>query len=292
MLDATLGAGGVRRAADVRMAHVLLVETHMPKVRLALLLSGTIVAGATMAEAQCVFEARERAIVGDGTQSTASVATTGAGGLTKLGRKVRFADDTAVAGDEVKLGNGASVDDLQVNRLTEGKGIVVRGDDADATLTDAATFCPLPEFACGGADVSVASGKTRELAPGRYGAIVLDRGATLELLDGVYEVCELTTAKNAVVLTVGAGTTLHVVERFGMANGSLFGLGAGGTAATVNVAGGGSVKFGRRVDVTAAISAPDAEIVLGNGSQFAGELCAKRFNSGKRSELSCVDVDS
>jgi hypothetical protein len=243
-------------------------------------------------DAQCVFTARDRAVVGNGTHSTASVATSSPRGLTKLGRKVMFADDTVVSGDKVQLGNGASVDAIQVNQLTEGKGTVIRGTDAAATLSAGEPSCPLPAFTCGGPDVAVARGETRVLAPGSYGAIVLDRGATLELLDGTYGVCELRTDKHAVVMVAGEGTTLDVVERFGMANGSLFGLGAGGTAARVNVAGGGTVKFGRKVDVTAALSAPDAEVALGNGSQFAGELCAKRFNSGKRSALSCAGGDS
>lgn len=238
------------------------------------------------AEAQCQFAARDRAIIEDGTQSTASVATIAPGGLTKLGRKVRFADDTEVVGDKVKLGNGASVDDLQSNHLHEGKATVVRGSATGAVLLGVDGFCPIVDFDCGGDDVSVGRGETRELPPGSYGTVVLDRGATLELGDGVYEVCEIDADKNVVIMA-GAGTTLHVAERFGLANGSLFGLGAGGSAATVHVA--GSVKLGRRVDVTMALSAPAAQVAVGNGSQFAGDVCAKSFKSGKRSELSCAD---
>jgi len=253
----------------------------------ALLLAATATPGGiTGAGAECLFVAEDRALIEDGVQSTASVAS-GSGGITKLGRNVLFADGTEVVGDRVHLGNGSSVDDVGVNRLTKGKDVAIRGTDARASLPIGEPFCPIPDVICGGPDVTVARGETRALPPGSYGMIVLDRGATLELMDGAYAACELDADKNAVVIA-GEGTTLDLRDGFALGNGSVLGLGAGGTAARVNVAADGLVRFGRHADVTAVLSAPDAQVSIGNGSQFAGTLCAKRFDTGKRTELSCV----
>src|SRR5262249_36216951 len=98
-----------------------------------------------------------------------------------LGRRVFFADDTSVSGALVGLGNGASVSNLNTDKVNQGRGAVVRGVQGPFTP---GTGCTITPIECGGAAVTVAKNRSQPLAPGTYGSITLQNGASLTLSPG------------------------------------------------------------------------------------------------------------
>src|SRR5262245_49135031 len=99
-----------------------------------------------------------------------------------LGRRVFFADDTSVSGALVGLGNSASVFSLNADKVNVGRRAVVRGVQGSFTSSPG---CDLAPIECGGAAVSVAKNQSQPLAPGTYGSITLQNGASLTLSAGV-----------------------------------------------------------------------------------------------------------
>ena len=212
------------------------------------------------------------------------------GSRLELGKKVFFADDTSVSGALVGLGNGASVFNLNADNVKQGKKAVVRGVQGPFTP---APGCELAPIDCGGAAVSVAKNQSQPLAPGTYGKITLENGASLTLSEGVYNVCEIRTGKHASITVSGTGqSTINVQGNVRLENDTTFGPTGDAATPLLNV-GGDTVHLAAHDDVRAFITAPNARLGLGSSMTFTGAACAKTLAGSKKVDILCApDVAS
>src|SRR5262249_49741565 len=103
-------------------------------------------------------------------QSNAGLSATAADGRLVLGRRVFFGDATSVSGSFVGLGNSASVFDVNVDVLHQGKKAVVRG--VQGPFTAGGATCDLPAVQCGGQNESLKRGAPpRTLSPGTFNRV-------------------------------------------------------------------------------------------------------------------------
>ncbi|MFW6012090.1 MAG: Ig-like domain-containing protein [bacterium] len=112
--------------------------------------------------------------------------------------------------DSVFIGKNATVGgDVEFNELDN------EGSIAGSELTPLAlpVFDELPSFLTGpadGPDVSVGKNGSETLAPGDYGDIVLDQGATLHLTGGAYNVASIETVNKQARITFGAPSEVRI----------------------------------------------------------------------------------
>src|SRR5262245_5506555 len=204
-----------------------------------------------------------------------------------LGRRVSFADDTSVSGALVGLGNGASVFNLNADTVNLGRGAVVRGHQGSFTPSPG---CELAPIQCGGHAVSVAKNRSQPLAPGTYGSITLQNGATLTLSHGVYNVCEIRTGRHASIAVSGPGqSTINVQGNVRLGNATTFGPTGDADTPLLNV-GGSSIHRGATDDVSAFITAPDARLDLGRGMTFTGAACVNEVVGSRNVTITCVST--
>jgi hypothetical protein len=207
-----------------------------------------------------------------------------------LGRRVSFADDTSVSGALVGLGNSASVFNLNADKVNLGRRAVVRGVEGSFTPSPG---CELAPIECGGAAVSVAKNQSQPLAPGTYGSITLQNGATLTLSPGVYNVCEIRTGRHASITVSGPGqSTINVQGNVRLENTTTFGPTGDANTPLLNV-GGSVIHLSANDDVRAFITAPAARLGLGRSMSFTGAACVNELAGSRRVTITCApDVSS
>lgn len=237
----------------------------------------------------CEFLAGGEGRFGNGATIEGDVGANDPGGFLRLGRKTLVAEGVTVTGDVVAIGNGSQVPIVAANVIHAPKANV--GSVSGAMLPIHDPFCPIPAVECGERSVSVARGEsTGPLAPGSYGDVVLENGATLTLAAGAYRFCSLRTGRNATVEVLGPGqSTIDVAGDLRLENGSKLGPGATASTPVVNV-GGSEAKLGAHVVVEAFLSAPAARLRLGRAGMFTGAFCADRVVTGRNVLLTCAEA--
>jgi len=237
--------------------------------------------GRAQTSEQC-FLGRTASRYGTATRIQGNAGTNDPGGQLQLGRKTNAAGGVLSA-DSVQLGPGSRVAAVAANSLGKKKATIAQ--EGPATLPLVEPFCPVPAFACGGQEVSVAKNKTMELAPGAYGAVTLQNGADLVLGAGTYELCALRGGKKATI-AAGPSTVLNVQGTLVLGKGSQLGP-SGGEPFVVNL-GGGAAKLGAKSKATAVLSAPGAALDLGANVQWRGGFCAATIRGAARVRLDCA----
>ena len=271
-------------------------RTYRDCIPLAAALGAALLLPAGGAQAQiqvpnCEIRAAEGGKLNNASTSDADLNAFQDGSRLVLGKKVFFADDTSVSGALVGLGNGASVFNLNADKVKQGKKAVVRGVQGPFTP---GVSCTLPAITCGGADVFVAKNQSMNLStPGTYGKVTLENGASLTLAAGVYNVCEIRTGKHASITVSGTGqSTINVQGNVRLENDSTFGPTGDAATPLLNV-GGDTVHLAAHDDVRAFITAPNARLGLGSSMTFTGAACAKTLAGSKKVDILCApDVAS
>lgn len=216
----------------------------------------------------------------------ASVAASAPGAVLRLSQDAFMSDGTAIVGDGVELGDGASVAAVAANTLKRGQDVTIRdGVTSAPPLPLAAPCCPIPDFTCGETAVLVKMGETQALAPGVYGHVRVMNGGHLELAPGTYTVCSLQTGREATVQANGA-VTLNVEDTLRVGVDSHLEPLAGQPPLLVNVAG-TRIKFTQNAVVRALVSAPNAQIRLGRSATVDGQLCLGSIKTDKQITLQC-----
>src|SRR5262245_61882204 len=138
----------------------------------------------------CEIRVQDSGRVNDGSTSSADLSAVASDSRLTLGRNVFFDDGTSVSGAFVRLGNGASVFDVDADSVRQGKRATVRG--VLSPFSAGGAFCAAPPaVVCGGSDVSVSRKASKSLTPGTYGQVTLGDGASLNLEPGTYSVCQI-----------------------------------------------------------------------------------------------------
>lgn len=123
-----------------------------------------------------------------------------------------------------------------------------------------------------------------DLAPGTYGDISIQSGATAIMQGGDYNVCSFKTSRRANVQ--GPGVVLNVNGGvFKVSNGSTLGTNCGDF--TVRVEGGKTVSFGRNVFIAAKVCAPDSTLKLGHNNTLLGQFIGDVVNADLNNHGSC-----
>jgi hypothetical protein len=233
------------------------------------------------------FLFRTEGKLGNGGQVTGSIGANDPGGDFHFGKKVLQSDGSTVAADHVGLGEGTSVADVRANTLRIGRGAIVRGNIGTPALPLTAPFCPIPEFTCGSADVTVAMGESvGPLPPGSYGGLTVLRGGTLSLAPGTFEFCSVKTGRGTITVTGSELTTINVVGTFRLGNGSTLIPGSGTPTPRINVAG-SLVRVSHASVLEAHLAAPNALLTLGRGARVSGSFCVDMSRSDKEVQLLC-----
>jgi hypothetical protein len=225
--------------------------------------------------------------VGTSSEIAGDVGANDAAGSIRLGRLAAMADGTTLTANKVKLGKAASAFDVFANSLRKGPAAEVRGTFGPATLPLSALFCPVAAFTCGGDDVHVPlNGSSGPLAPGSYGTVLLESGATLTLAAGVFNVCSVDVGLLAHIVTTGA-TTINVLDDIRLRLSSSLGPDGSSPAPVLNVLG-RSVIIGPLATAQASISAPDATVRLQKSAVLHGAFCADQLRGSRLVKLDCA----
>lgn len=210
------------------------------------------------------------------------------GGLFRLGKEVLVTDDHTTAADKLKLGNDASVFDVETNTLLAGPGATIRGTQTTATLPLTDPFCPIPSFSCGGPDVIVPfGGSVGPLAPGSYGRLIVSNSGTVTLAPGTFQFCSIKTGRGSSIMTTGGvPSTIQVVGTIRLLNDTFFGPDAGTPLPDVQVAG-VVVRLSQNSTLHAFLSAPNALLKVGRSASVIGGFCVDTSVSDKFTTLTC-----
>jgi hypothetical protein len=226
--------------------------------------------------------------IGNDGQVTGSIGANDAGGDFHFGKNVFQSDASTVAADHLGLGEGTSVANALGKTLRKGRGAVVRGQTGIPVLPLTTPFCPIPDFACSSAAVTVLVGdSTGPLPPGTYGTLTILRNGTLTLAPGTFEFCSLRTSKRATINVTGTEqTTINIVGTFRLADGSTLVPAPGTPTPRINIAG-PYMRVSHRSTLQAFVSAPSALLTLGRYATINGTFCVNQSQSDKRVKLTC-----
>ena len=211
------------------------------------------------------------------------------GGELRIGEIVFLPTGSAAVADHVTVGENASLFDVFTNDLESAPPITIRGAGPTAFAPLIAAIPPLPKFAPGSTFVFVQAGLTRTLAPGAYGAAVVDDDATLELTGGHYEFTVLdvgsygsVVADAPVVVNVRSSVEVGAFGSVGPANGDL----AAGDV-HVNV-GGGFVRVEQTAHLAMDLLAPKAQVRFGRSVRAEGRFVGDQFQGDETINLRLV----
>jgi carbonic anhydrase/acetyltransferase-like protein (isoleucine patch superfamily) len=117
-----------------------------------------------------------------------------------LGPRVTMNDpSSAVVGDSVWLKAGASVYDVQANELVARRATVL-GTRTTNVAFPFAILPVTPDIDAGHQTLTVDKRHTRTLAPGAYGHVQVQHGATLVLTGGLYQFASLALEADATLV--------------------------------------------------------------------------------------------
>jgi hypothetical protein len=270
----------------------------------AAVLLSLLLASPARAQPAPLGEARDYVLIGEslirlGTRTLVvggSTAVTAPAGLLRAGKDVELPGGADVAGDQVRLFQGARVGRLFANAVRDAGAIILDGGPFAVTLplSLVATLPPFPAVAADPANpITVPAGATVVLPPGAYGDVKVETLGTLVLrgLDagggaGTYHVTKLTVgfqgqmlADNPVVVntaekfTVLAHTFVGPAPLAPVAAGDLQ-LNVGATALIYNAA-----------TVVAHLRAPAATVRLAAGAVLTGRIVADRITTVRKVTL-------
>lgn len=189
--------------------------------------------------------------------------------VTAVGDVKIIGDENTIDGD-VTAGGVIKIDD---------------GSDITGTATSGASVAnvamPALAYSAGGPSHTIAKGKTLALAPGSYGTVTINKGATLKFSSGDYYFDQLLDkGTDAVfVFDVASGpVTINVVAKLEMAKDLEFRILVdgedGSEKVTVNTMQSTKLSLGKESYILCSLNAPNAAVVMGNNTQFRGSISA------------------
>lgn len=190
--------------------------------------------------------------------------------ITAVGKVTIVGDENTIDGDVFTAGT-----------IANNEGSVITGAAVSGAAISALAL-PSLSYSAGGANHTIAKGKSLTLAPGSYGTVTINKTATLRLSSGTYNFTKLLNSGSdaTIVFDVSGGPiTINVVTSLTIAKDMEFRVLPGGESnsemVTVNTKQTASLSIGAESYILGNINAPNATVVMGNNTQFRGTLCAK-----------------
>lgn len=201
--------------------------------------------------------------------------------------------------DSIRLGAGATVGDLQTNRLV-GTGSS-HGPVSPFVMPPA--LPALSPVTPGTTAISVGASATSTLAPGRFKSFTLGSKATLRLAAGLYEVGDVTLGASA-RLEVTGHVELRIANRLSVDASGVMGPAAGsglragdlrieltgrnGTTGDLSATP-KTASFGSGAVVTALLLAPNGTVVFGASAKGTGAVLAHDIDVGSSATITFQD---
>jgi hypothetical protein len=250
----------------------------------------TCVVGVGCVPGEGPFLVDSKASVGNFCVIGGSLGANAANGSVRLGRGSTMADMTTLIASRLTVAQGASAFRVEYDTIRLNQSATVRNSSSSpAPLPIQTPYCPIPAPfpACNATNaVSVGFGGAQTLTPGVYGAVNVLNEGILTLQPGNYVMCSLRTARAVTVIVNGPGaTTIDVVDRVQFGNLTVVQL-ASAPAPTIRVDG-KRVKIATDSNVSAFVSAPNANFSLGHNAKFTGSFCSAKAKASNGSELAC-----
>lgn len=125
---------------------------------------------------------------------------------------------------------------------------------------------------CAGAPDAVPGNGRCDLGPGSYGDVAVRNLASLRLVGGTYDVCNLKLGRSGTVDTA-APAVVNIADQgvLNVNNQSQFG-GTNAADLVVHLAGAGGVTLGKSSTVSALVCAPESKIFLGHVNTLSGQF--------------------
>lgn len=226
---------------------------------------------------------------------TGTFASTEPTGLIRFGKNVFMTDGSRVTADRVKVGVGTSLFDLYGNEIRLSDGTEIRGTSVSpiAALPVVDPTCEeqyLEDVTgpCGAPPVTVPAGTTlNSLAPGVYGALLIDDGGSLLLPDfGAYTFCSIRMDKYA-TFRPSQQITVNVTGNARIGAGSILTTNSG-LPFVLNI-GGSLCRISQGAYVNAAIHIPYGKIKLQRDATITGCACTASIKTDKHVTMTCND---
>ena len=210
-----------------------------------------------------------------------------AAGTISWGKKSFFSDGSQVTADVLsRAGKNSSLYDLFANTVVSPlgqAGSVVR-NDGPLLWSPLPLIQPLPpDPSCvpGTGVLLFDKGGSQTLAPGSYGTVIVQNGATLELTGGTYCFADLKLGRKSSVIVDGA-VDVTVMGKVRALPGAVVkpaaGSGLGATDIVFGIAG-KQVKFSGKTRVSGIFYAPNALLRFGRGGFYTGQFIAEQIRS-------------
>ncbi len=189
--------------------------------------------------------------------------------ITAVGKVTITGDENIIDGDVFTASTIAN------NEGSEITGVAISG----AAILPIAL--PSLFYSAGGANHTIAKGKSLSLTPGSYGTVTINKTSTLKLASGTYNFTQLLNKGSdaTIIFDVSGGPiTINVVSSLTIAKDMEFrilSLGESGSEmVTVNTMQTAKLSLGAESYLLGNINAPSAAVSMGNNTQFRGTLRA------------------
>jgi hypothetical protein len=242
-------------------------------------------------------------LASDAAVTSGGVAVTATGGFLSVGSSASIAGESQAVADRCRLMPDSSVGRLFCNDDIVLPGAFI-GDGGPFAFAPPATFPTLPPFtpgSGGGANVIVTANGTEYLAPGAYGNLIVEKGATLVLHGinagsgaGRYDVLGIKVTDGGKLLADNP-VIVNVKDSLRLTGGAML-----IATPTTSVQPGDiqlriekKAKLGKGAFVQAHVRAPNGKITVGRGTLVVGQLIGSKVaiqrNAGVQAAGGCGD---
>ncbi len=250
-----------------------------------------------------ILVANESAHIASGATLNGSLAVNSVRGKAKIGLDATVSDGNDVVANKVKIGGSARVYNVYANTLkfkpaqTAVGGSLITPVPAPIFATEPllvpdpfepANFPPSFPITCGTNDVLVTNGQTATLAPGNYFQVRVNRGGTLMMPAGTYNVCRWIIDGNVEIegaVELNARDILSIGAESIMAP---IGVGLTANDVTINFEGRKTFRVGEGSTLSARIFAPNANMKIRRRAVVTGQIIARRIGCSSRFVFSPV----
>ena len=193
----------------------------------------------------------------------------------------------ALKADSVDIDGGAVVGGNVHYNVLQNNGTIAGSLITPLALPVIGTLPSLQAATAGTQNITVAAGTTQVIGTGNYGALVIQRDATVRIPGGPYTFTSITADRGASIIWEGPGE-LVVTGRVTLGADATIGVAPGVTTKHRMILVHGAdaaVSFGRTNRISATVFAPNGSIDVGNGSTVLGSLVARDVHVGRDSSL-------
>ncbi|HJW94052.1 MAG TPA: Ig-like domain-containing protein [Thermoanaerobaculia bacterium] len=192
----------------------------------------------------------------------------------------------ALKANAVDIDAGASVAGSVYYNSLQNNGAIAGTLNTPLALPVISQLPTLGNATAGTQNFSVANGQTQVIGTGAYGALSVDRNATVRLPGGPYVFASITLARGATIVWDGPGE-VDIIGGMTLGADCTISVAPGVTTKhrLFLVHGSNGITFGSDNSVSSTFFAPNGKIDAGNGSKLLGSFVGRDIHVGRDSTL-------